>query len=194
MNYHWNFYLGKSVRNSLCASSGIGVATGTFHRWKNTLTAKKWHLRRQEIQNMIPYPPHGHPGTTLGVPEMPRSCCHGEPQGEQLLLRGCSPGKCPAWGREEGAVSQRGWEGQTAALSPPLCPMWHSQEWRGGRGLEKTRRGGEMLFEYLCLCLSVRIYFNAFYFLFKSILPLTVIGKGFSFPYLNGQSGNANKW
>lgn len=51
-----------------------------------------------------------------------------------------------------------------------------------------------MLFEYVCLCLTVTIYFNTFFFLFKSILPLTVIAKGFSSPYLNGQSGNANKW
>lgn len=174
MNYHWNLYLGKSVRNSLSTSSGIGVATGTFHRWKNTLTAKKWHLWRQEIHSIIPYPPHGHPGTTLE-----RSGCAWDAQ--ELLPwrapRGAAapewlqPRKVPSLGQGGGSSVPEGLRGTDCSPTATPVPHGQSQEWRGGGGLEKTRRGGEMLFEYVCLCLTVTIYFNTFFFFSNLFCP-----------------------
>lgn len=162
MGYHWNSCLGKSVRASLCASSGIGVATGAFQRWRKTqLKSGSWQESQSTAWSLTIHV--GIPGqlwSVLGVPDMPRSCCHGEPQGEQLSLRGCSPGKGPAWGREEGAVSQRGWEGLAPAPFPPQCPMGQRcLEWRGGTGKDPW-------VERCCLslCLTVRIYFNAIFF------------------------------
>lgn len=183
MDSLWKSCLGKGVRTSLCASSGIFI-DGKRH---SQLKSGIWEDSKSTARSLTIHV--GIPEqlwSVLGVSDIPRNCCHGEPQGEplsQLPRKGSSLGQGGGRSVPEGP---RGTDGS---------PMWQrSWEWRGsGRDWERTL-DGKVLFECVFVSLSECILM-LFFFLslsFTSMLPLTVIGKGFSFSYLNGQIGNAN--
>lgn len=138
---------------------------------------------------MIPYHPFGHPRTTLECTECTR---HAQellpwraPRGAAVPER-LQPRKGPSLGQGGGRSIPEGLRGTDC--SPIPTPVPHGAENLGVK--EKEGTGKDPWVERrcclnMCVCFTARIIFNFFF-------PLTVLGKGFSFRYLNGLRGNAN--